>query len=467
VSRHTDSEKLASPGLAAFDSLRAEDEPWLEHCFVPPPEFDLIAGARSVLVLGEAGSGKTALYQALWRRLAPGFSVRASAEAHPKPAQPNGSARPARLCFEWRPLPGVPPAMELRRLLAAGAEKLLSYLAHWPAQWDAAPDYARNTLAWFLHTYLTAALPRLAEEMDATAEVVGQTLLRDLTALTAQNPYLDEASPDQIIAEVTKALSQVGLTDMCVLVGPDDLGDLSAAGKGLNSFLSTLRLFENPRLVYKFVLPAEIIPHLSEAGGLLRCRLDRYALRWLDPHLLAVVERRLWLATGRQVERLEQICEDRGVIAWLARCGGAFPRGWLSQARPLATHYLSLDRALTAKEWQAIRRLHPPELWLDQENRQVIVGQRRIHDLPEVEWAILSYLYQHRDRICTRDELYHNALLPLSQRGEKGQRFFAKEYEGALNNALLRLRQAIEPDPAAPLFIITYKKRGVKLEHAW
>ena len=59
------------PALATFDALRAEDEPWLADCFVPPSDFSIIAGARSVIVYGEEGSGKTALYQMLLRYLRP------------------------------------------------------------------------------------------------------------------------------------------------------------------------------------------------------------------------------------------------------------------------------------------------------------------------------------------------------------------------------------------------------------
>jgi hypothetical protein len=38
-------------GKIAFERLRAEDEPWLEACFVPPPDLAQIMGDRSVVVL--------------------------------------------------------------------------------------------------------------------------------------------------------------------------------------------------------------------------------------------------------------------------------------------------------------------------------------------------------------------------------------------------------------------------------
>ena len=48
-------------GLEAFDSLRAEYEPWLEHCYVPTAHFHLMVRWRSALAFGKPGSGKTAL----------------------------------------------------------------------------------------------------------------------------------------------------------------------------------------------------------------------------------------------------------------------------------------------------------------------------------------------------------------------------------------------------------------------
>jgi hypothetical protein len=42
-------------GIAVFDSLRTEDEPWLLEVFEPPPEFDLISGPRSAIIFGDVG----------------------------------------------------------------------------------------------------------------------------------------------------------------------------------------------------------------------------------------------------------------------------------------------------------------------------------------------------------------------------------------------------------------------------
>jgi len=54
-----------APGLGVFGTSRAEDEPWLSACFIPPPEFERVTAQRSVIIFGDPGSGKTALYREL------------------------------------------------------------------------------------------------------------------------------------------------------------------------------------------------------------------------------------------------------------------------------------------------------------------------------------------------------------------------------------------------------------------
>lgn len=434
--------KIPDLGLAAFDSLRAEyEQPWLEQCFVPPPEFDLIAGSRSVVVFGGPGSGKTALYQALRRCLMP------------------EATRPYRLCCEWHPQAEATLERQLDQVLATTAGVLQSHLSQWPSVWDEAPDHAQRTMAWFIRKYRALSNTSQGSSIQAPWP--------SIISPEVQEDYLEQAATGQIIAELTKALAQIGLQGVCVLVDPDSLGDPEAVSKSLVYFLSTLRLFENPRFIYKLVLPTALESILSNTGGVMRRRLDRYRLRWLERNLVSVVEKRLWLASGGQVEQLQDVCQDETLEEWLARCGGMTPRGWLDQARPLAAHYLDRDQPLTVEEWHRIRRIRPPQLWIDQTQKSVMVGYRQVQELPETEWAILEYLYQHQERICTRDELYHKAHLSTSGPTQNKKRFLPKEYEGALNNALLRLRQAIEPDPKDPLFVVTHRGKGVKLEHAW
>ncbi len=44
-------------GSEALAALRAEEEPWLERCFVPPNDFALMGRQFSIAVFGKPGSG--------------------------------------------------------------------------------------------------------------------------------------------------------------------------------------------------------------------------------------------------------------------------------------------------------------------------------------------------------------------------------------------------------------------------
>jgi hypothetical protein len=219
--------------------------------------------------------------------------------------------------------------------------------------------------------------------------------------------------------------------------------------------------------VYKLVLPATLDRNLPSPGGIKRRRLDRIPLRWLEPELLAVVERRLELATGGKASQLGDVCEDEKLTDWLAHYGGGVPAGWLEQARPLVTYYLSRGRKLTTQEWEQIRRSRPPQLSVDLETGRVTVGWREIENIGQVEMVLLRYLYQNRGNICTREELYHKAYVPAFCPELIGEHALPKEYAGVLDTALWRLRKTIEPDPKRPVFVVTKRGKGVVLENAW
>ncbi len=434
------SDRSLAPTLSAFDALRAEDEPWLADCFVPPPDFGLIAGTRSVLVFGESGSGKTALYRMLLRRLRP------------------PDRKPSRLVVEWQPAP-LPPyvladsdAAEamLDHVLAACVDELLRHIVSRSDEFDSAPQDMKNTLAWFAREY----------------QVVVESA-SDLLPVPTDDDFLDQAEPQQRIAELLKVLDEIEMSGVYILVGPDNLGNYDAIQPGLSALLSSLNLFEQSRFVYKLILPATLGRSLLSTGGIERRRLDPISLRWLDLELLAVVERRLELATGGKASRLGDVCEDEKLAEWLARYGGDVPVGWLEQARSLVTYYLSRGRKLTTQEWEQIRKSRPPRLSVDLETGRITVGRREIENIGQVEMVFLRYLYQHRGDICTREELYHKAYVPSLYPELVGEHAYPKEYGGMLDTALWRLRQAIEPNPKRPVFVITKRGKGVVLENAW
>lgn len=427
-----------APGLSAFESLRAEFEPWLADCFVPPPEFELLAGPQALVFFGPPGSGKTALFEGLKRKLI------------------SRERLPTRLCFEWRPVGLGMPEPELDLVLAQTAATLVEALVRWPGLGGGASDNVRHTLGWFIERHLDRSDPERAAAGEG------------LNLPSQANPYLERARPGQLISQLVGALQRIGLSDICVLVGPESLMDASPESiQTLADFLSILEYFENPRLVFKLVLPESMKPAISQAGAAVRDRLRVRRLRWSTESLEEVVARRLALAAGTEIRELGEVTDYENLSLWLSRSGGDSPRGWLDQARPLAARYLADRKPVSLEAWRALREQHPPNLWIDREKRLVTVGRRTVRNFTPIEWAILLYLADNDDRICSREELYHEAHLPASGAQAAGQHFEPVEYEGALTNALLRLREEIEPDPRDPLYIVTYRGVGMRLEHAW
>lgn len=454
-------EDLSPIGLSAFDSLRAEDEPWLGHCFVPPPDFERIAGARSALVFGQAGAGKTSLFNALLADLTP---------------PPDQTDPPAHLIIDWRPTPlelDVPASTAakayLGRVLNGCADMLLAHVARWPSEFTNAPGDVQGTLVWFINHYLGENINHHITKYAGRAGETGRDLLYSFLSREKCNEWLSDAEPAAVIAELIKALREIGIETVYVLVGPDNLGDQEQAERILSTFLSSLTLFENHHFVYKMILPTSLKQSLSSAGAVVRRRIRVHSLTWHVEDLVEIVVKRIAIAAGRPVSTLTEVCNDQKLTEWLERTGGDSPRGWLDYAAPLIAQYLRRQRPISTKEWKDVREKTPPPLIFSSQDGNVTVGWRCIDDLPETSLALLRYLHEHRDRACTRDELYHKAYRPTRYptASSESEHESPTAYNSTLDTAISRLRQKIEPDPNAPIYIVTRRGRGYKLEHAW
>lgn len=462
-----DSNLIQTP-LTAFDKLRAEDEPWLAEVFEPPPGFDLMTGARSAVIVGGPGSGKTAVYQAL---------IQSSVSA---------AGKPERLLVNWYPTPLHPGVsadshtvqQQLIQILDACAMSLLAHIGYYPKDFGDAPDWAKETLRWFVQRNLQGDFKirtgALAEEFNNE----GRALLDALDCQPALQVLHNNAPAELVLAELVKGLKAINLEGAWILV--DGLETWSSANPeplaaGLNAFLSALNLFERSGFAYKLLFSSTLYRTLGQASGIKRHRIDTHRLSWSMAKLKNLVEKRLSFATQGQINSLADLCDDKGLIPWLEHCGGHTPRGWLEFIRPLVAAYFEQTgegnpQPITAKEWQNIRKRHPPLLILNEEQHQITVGWREITDLPVGPYTLLKYLYKRAGQICTKSELYYLAYLglekePLSHKDDNW--VSRKTYEGLIDTNIWRLRKAIEPIPKKPLFIVTVKGQGIRLENAW
>lgn len=459
---HTDTNPPV--GLAALDSLRAEDEPWLAQCYTPPTDFPFMAGWRSALIFGDVGSGKTALRLALEREWCP------------------PGTKPPVLLVHW-PLTIAPAperaGMELvlehvGQVMDVVARTLLQHLGQYPAGWGAAPSWARNALTWFMQRHFQGDLVHHIASLEGKIPAEGLALLRDAATASVPDVLYPGTPTPLIIAELVKALQVIGLEGVRITVDglePWVTADAKRLAGHLEQFLSVLALFEHPRFAYTILLPSALESPLWSAGGVARRRATPHSLKWDTETLRAMIERRLSLALGEVNFTLEQLAPAEALIGWLERCGGRSPRGWLERVRPFVATYLAeIDKQgerkpLTAEQCLAVQERNPPRLSMDLDTGRVTVGWREVTGLQSGQQVLLHYLYQHRGQVCRRRDVYRAYLEGTGR--EVPDTEFEKYYAGTLDNAIYRLRQAVEPDPAHPVLVVTVKGEGFRLDNAW
>ena len=449
-----------------FLPLRAEEEgDWLDECFVAPEGFERLMGERSVVVFGRPGAGKSALCRMLERR----------------------AQESRRLAVRWSPLgSSLLSEMSLTDLLAEAFDAcglaLLEYLVRSVA-FEALPSWARQMLRWFIHRFVRGNLYARAGPFLFSESVFPQTAAFSRTrripsqAMLLAPPKKDLLPPNDyplILAELSKALRAAGLEGLWILVDIGGIGDEATSGlvASLGRLLSALPLFERGGFSWKLFLPSRLEAQLVGLGGLERRRLDCFRLEWEIPALRQIVERRLALATGDPSLRLEDLCSAPAWLPWLEKVGGAIPREWLEQVRPVLERYLSDRCPVDEATWRTLRRKYPPRLYLDEAEEVLLVGGREIplSELSGHPLDLLRYLYPRANRTVSRPELYFRACrgLPAIPRVPDDEGYEEEaNYRGLLDTALWRLRRAIEPDPGDPVLLRTLRGQGVRLEVRW
>ena len=93
-----------------------------------------------------------------------------------------------------------------------------------------------------------------------------------------------------------------------------------------------------------------------------------------------------------------------------------------------------------------------PELDMDIEAGVVRVN-RHVVSLSPKEFALLKYLYAHRGKVCSKDDIGH-AVWPEYHEGI---------YDYQIENLVRRLRTRLEPDPANAQILLTLRGLGYKL----
>jgi DNA-binding winged helix-turn-helix (wHTH) protein len=145
----------------------------------------------------------------------------------------------------------------------------------------------------------------------------------------------------------------------------------------------------------------------------------------------------------------------------------ALARG--AQAAPQALH--RLRRKGLVREAQSEIRLFSPlfadfalrqappssrDVLVSRSPRVVQIGGQRVETLTELEFEMLCYLYEHRGRVCTKDELVANVYRQQYDRMRGGVS------DEALQALISRLRSKIEPERERPRYVVTVRGEGYK-----
>ncbi|MCS7288815.1 MAG: winged helix-turn-helix domain-containing protein [Roseiflexus sp.] len=449
----------------AFDALSAEREPHLQPvAFVEPPQYAAYASMRSFVVFGDGGSGKTALRLALTRHAMPEHALPTCLVVHwqPEPLEENKGSPAVRLF--------------VRQALEACAATLLTIFARHPHLFHHAPPTAQMAAHWFVQTFASQDrrhLLAVIEEEIGSAE--GVSLSHRLITDPA-SPVLHAGVAEQrIIALLTTTLQRMGMRGVWVMVDgfePWLRSAESALSDLLLAILSTLELFDLNGFAIKMFAPRSLEPVIARSWGAIKGRVDLYTLSWTPDQLTLITERHIAAKIGKPQATLRDLCvADDEVRTWLQRYGGGTPRGWLKLIRPLVDAFLTsgASQPLSHDAWRMVQRTHPPRLFIDLATDRVFIGDAEISGLQPRPYRLLRYLYENRTRRVPRSELYYRAYQGLAEEprahNDRGWEDPA-DWNNVLDNALLRLRKIIEPDPHHPVYILTDRGWGVKLENA-
>lgn len=439
-----------------FEYWEADRETTLSGYFVQAEWFDALRGdtrqPRSAVLFAPRGHGKSS-HRIQIARLC------GSAASDPALIVPITE-------YDWLPPPGTERITEqhyVRYIAFRAALALWDRLQQHPAtraRFDAAP---RKLLQ--LHAFLHVAalrdpwrLPELALNDADRADLARWLRMPHqpppeprLLVETMAHSYA-RATQSDILDDLVDLARFAGFASIYILVDRVDEDrltehDVDAALERIHPLVSNLHLLEHPGVACKFFLP----DHLHDAMIARRIsrideRLPAYTLSWSDDDLAELLRRRLAfyshpvgaISGVPAVTRFQDLCEpgsdaDRRLIA-AAR--GSPRRLIITAARLIASHCARIDdtnRPIGAETLDALLGQTIPALHLDPAGHLWIGGVRQPTRLPRLPRLVLEYLWQHRRRYVTRDELAA-AFYTRDQQPESIQR------------VITRLRALIEPD---------------------
>lgn len=446
----------ASSNESLFNTLKAENEPWLGEVFTSLPVFERLREEHSTILYGDVGSGKTALRLELKKQ---GGENIFTALWLPEPVLET-------------PTTGTALAHQaMRQVLRACVESLIID-GDLPQRLREPSSHIASALQWFLRNYLpfdaTFYIQSQADRMTQDEirwylKLLEQSLS---SVVSEQNNFKDQIRLLLMILRPAKYERLWLAIDGLERWTPRQAGEQATAL--LDAILSTLVIFDVKGVAFKFFIPTSLKGILHETSGVERHRAEEVQLAWSTENLQTMLEKRIAYALSSKKVSLNSLYEGSEFLSWLKEYGGNSPRDWLRFTAPLLPEFQRHGKRLNATQMSEFIRQHPAPLRLHRERREVWLGKKCISIGSATEFRVLECLFAKPENICSLEELYYFAQAELDAvpGGGDPQWVPQKTWRGAMDTLIWRLRQRIEPNPKEPLYLITHHGKGLELLHA-
>jgi pSer/pThr/pTyr-binding forkhead associated (FHA) protein len=200
------------------------------------------------------------------------------------------------------------------------------------------------------------------------------------------------------------------------------------------------------------MIEADLLPFLVDPSG------QHHRLRDEVTHLGRAVENEI-VITSRRASREHARVQRAGRRVTLEDLGSANGT-FLNDERLLAPRELHDGDRITIGEVTLV--FHDPDttmrdseaVELEVDTRAGLVRvNRRLINLSPKEFALLAYLYEHRNEVCSKDEIAR-AVWPEYQ---------SDIYDYQIENLVRRLRSRLEPGAEQAQLLLTVRGQGYKL----
>jgi hypothetical protein len=422
-----------SPGALPPD----EAARWWELCYYEPDVARMAAGwSHWRVILGGPGSGKSVLLAAL--ETAELVEGRSFVVRYP----------PSR----W---PGALHALvedgnHLAQIMAAIALRLRDYLGNVPAEVARLTAGQRTVLRWMMNDYLGR------RAFDRWADGLPDEAARSLQAVPYEQLYTSTTQPLEVVGQIDEAVNLIKRLGFQRIVLSADVNSREAPMQlsALGELFSWLELMQQPGLAMMAAVPraaAEEVDLVARARG----RVNFARLDWEIDRVRAMTEKCLRAALNDQSVRLDQLITPEALKELSERLAAEYgetsPQGWVWLTETLL-HCGSSDPAGLPVGVDSADRL-----WRDLCARyfplELIVGRG--------VWRGPRFISIDPQPLKLLELIWHsNEPVNIDSPGWQAVQGAATNPKSLLHTLARRLRQAIEPDPSHPIYLISDRGEG-------